>query len=501
MTSSSPPDAEAQAASGTSMADLRTDVGNARRLVHRHGDNIRYVAEWDAWLTWNDVKDRWEHDRDGAIVRLAEETTLSMLSQALSLNNQNDRDQLLKHAMRSQAEARIRAMINLAKAEHGITIPAEQLDADPWLLGVKNGAVELKTGAFRLARRSDLITKCAGVAYDAAADCPCWKQFLATVTANDVDLQHYLQRVIGYVLTGSVREEAMWVLYGSGRNGKSTFRETIHDLIGTYSLAGDATLMVERKTPGSASEEIARLKGKRFIAVNETAENDQLNESRLKFITSQDMITARNLYGHFFDFFPTHKLFLTTNHKPVVRGTDEGIWRRLQLVPFVVSINPNAVERDFREKRLVPELPGILNWALTGLSDYLTHGLNPPGSVLASTQEYRSDMDVVGQWIAERCRAEQGASMPSGHAYNDYQTWANEELGWSLTKLKFRRHLTDRGFTAAKGTGGTRLILGLRLKNAAEIGPVETLADGSVVYDDRVVPRPAEVNDDGGARL
>jgi putative DNA primase/helicase len=487
MTVSTIPGADPDPAPATAagVADLRTDVGNARRLVARHGHNIRYVAEWDHWLTWDAIKERWEPDRDGAVVRLAEETTFDMLSQALGLNSQTDRDQLLKHAMRSQAEPRLKAMINLAKAEDGITISAERLDANPWLLGVQNGVIELDTGLFRPARRADLITKCAGVSYDPNADCPSWKQFLGTVTANDSDLQAYLQRVVGYVLTGSVRDEVMFVLHGLGRNGKSTFRETIHDLAGTYALAADAMLMVERKTPGSATEEIARLKGERFVAVNETAENDQLNESRVKFITSQDMITARNLYGHFFDFFPTHKLFLATNHKPIVRGTDEGIWRRLHLVPFAVSIDPSAVETNFREKRLLPELPGILNWALLGLADYLKDGLRPPGAVVASTDEYLSDMDVVGQWLKERCITDASASISVAEAYGDYTSWAHEELGWALSKIKFRRHLADRGFAGAKGTGGTRMIKGLRFSPRGPI--VLAVEDGKAIYDDRVI--------------
>jgi putative DNA primase/helicase len=205
------------------------------------------------------------------------------------------------------------------------------------------------------------------------------------------------------------------------------------------------------------------------------------------------MITARNLYGHFFDFFPTHKTAITTNHKPIIRGTDEGIWRRLHLVPFLVSIDANLVERDYRERRLLRELPGILNWALEGLAAYLRVGLNPPASVLASTRDYRSDMDVIGQWIEERCDIDPHTTISTGHAFFDYSTWAIEEAGWALNKLKFRRHLTDRGFAAAKGTGGIRLIKGLRLKLAAPTGPIDALQDGRLVYDDYISSEQKEV--------
>jgi putative DNA primase/helicase len=216
--------------------------------------------------------------------------------------------------------------------------------------------------------------------------------------------------------------------------------------------------------PGGATPEIARLKGRRLVAINETSENDRLNEARVKFITSQDKITARNLYQEFFDFYPTHKTFLTTNHKPIIRGTDIGIWRRIHLLPFTVIIPPEKVVKNFREQRLMPELPGILNWALYGLRAYLREGLNPPPAVLDATGEYRQDMDVVAQWIDDRCVLDPAAAVPTGVAYADYQAWALGEIGWALRKLKFRRSLTERGFGADKGTAGQRLVHGLKLK-------------------------------------
>jgi putative DNA primase/helicase len=463
--------------------DFHTDLGNARRFVSRHGKDIRFIPEWNKWIVWNGS--RWEIDDDGAAMRLAKETVEAMYSEALSLANEQDRTALLKHAIKAQAEARLKAMVSLAESEAPVVLPANKLDADPWVIGVQNGAVELKTGKFRLGRREDLITKRANVVFD-PTQCPNWLKFLDTVTGGDVSLQSYIQRVVGYTLTGSAREEVMFVLYGTGNNGKSTFRETVHSFVGDYALAADAGLLIERKTPGGATPELARLKGRRLVSINETSENDHLNEARVKFITSQDKITARNLYQGFFDFDPSHKTFLTTNHKPIIRGTDIGIWRRIHLLPFTVAIPPEKVEKDFRERRLMPELSGILNWALMGLAAYLKEGLNPPETVLASTKEYREDMDVVGQWIAERCERDPHASVPTSHAYNDYSQWADDEVGWQLKKLTFRRHLTDRGFTAVKGAQGRRMIGGLRLKSispttqtAADVGE-QTVVDDTL---------------------
>ena len=455
-----PPGSASSPRSNGAETDFHTDLGNARRFVNRHGKNIRYIPEWKIWIVWNGS--RWEIDDDGAAMRLAKDTVEAMYSEALACENKAERDALLKHAVKSQAEARLKAMVSLAESEASVVLPANKLDADPWVLGVQNGVVELRTGKFRPGRREDLITKCANVAFDPNAQCPNWLTFLDTITKSDVSLQSYIQRMVGYTLTGSVREEVMFVLHGTGNNGKSTFRETVHSLLGDYALAADAGLLMERKTPGGATPELARLKGKRLVSINETSENDHLNEARVKFVTSQDTITARKLHQDFHDFDPSHKTALTTNHKPIIRGTDIGIWRRIHLVPFTVAIPPEKVEKDFRERRLLPELPGILNWALAGLSAYLKQGLSPPEIVRASTENYRQDMDVVGQWIAERCEVDPKASVPTSLAHSDYSGWAADELGWQIKKLTFRRHLSDRGYSAEKGTHGQRILHGMR---------------------------------------
>jgi putative DNA primase/helicase len=408
---------------------------------------------------------------------LAKETVTAMYSQALQITDQDRRDALIRHGLKSQAEARLNAMVSLAESESEVVLSAKLLDADPWLIGVQNGVLDLKRREFRPGRREDYITKQAGVLHDPNARCPEWRKFLDTVTGQNKELQNYIQRIIGYTLTGSVREEVAFVLYGIGNNGKSTFRETIHALLGDYALAADAALLTERKNPGGATEEIARLKGRRFVAINETNENEQLHEARVKFITSQDTITARNLYGHFFDFFPTHKTFVTTNHKPIVRGTDEGIWRRLHLIPFTVTIPKSAVEKDFRERRLMPEMAGILNWAIEGVTAYLKEGLNPPAIVRAATEEYREDMDVVGQWLEDRCLRDPSAKTPTSAAYSNYKFWAEDEIGWTLSQVRWRRNLSDRGFERTKGTHGQREIKGLRLKSSV-ISPMTVIPGG-----------------------
>jgi S1-C subfamily serine protease len=225
--------------------DFHTDLGNARRFVERHGQDIRFVYDWRKWITWDGH--RWNVDNDGAAVRLAKETVTAMFSEALQVPDESKRTNLMRHALKSQSEPRLDAMISLAESEMEVVLSAKILDADAWLLGVQNGAVDLKTGVFRPGRREDLITKQAGACYDPNAHCPEWLKFLDTVTGGDKELQSYLQRATGYALTGFVCEEVAFVLHGTGSNGKSTFRETLHALFGDYALAADAGLLTERK--------------------------------------------------------------------------------------------------------------------------------------------------------------------------------------------------------------------------------------------------------------
>jgi putative DNA primase/helicase len=438
----------------------KTDLGNARRLVERHGQNIRYVHAWKKWVIWQG--DLWSVDECGAIDELAKEMVESIHSDAEQEPDDAKRAQLRKHAINSAKAERLQALVKVARSEEPVIARPTDFDADPWLLGVANGTIELKTQHFRESRREDFITKRSAVRFDPSAQCPRWSEFLQTVMGGDRELASYLQRVIGYMLTGSVHEEILFVLYGTGCNGKSTFRETIHLLLGEYAVVSDAGLLISRNQQGAATPDVARLQGKRLVAINETAENDQLNEARVKFLTSNDMITARHLYGEPFDFVPTHKTFLTTNHRPVIKGTDRGIWRRIHLIPFTQQIEDP--QKNFREEFLLPELPGILKWALEGLKEYLQRGLQPPCAVVAATEDYKQEMDVVGRWIDERCDLDAAVEVPTGELYLDYARWSKCEVGWEMKVLRFGRQLAERGFSKTRGSGGARCTRGLALK-------------------------------------
>jgi len=442
-----------------SSSEMATDLGNARRLVRLYGSDLRYAHIWRKWLTWQEGQ--WRRDDDGSVMRKAKATAEEMFTEAAKINDETRRTAMRSHALKSQSAQRLAAMINLAESETGITLSTEKLDADPHLLGVQNGIIDLRTITFREAQRKDYVTKLAGIAFDPDARCPEWGKFLKKVLSID-DLIGYVQRAVGYVLTGLTGEEVMFILWGLGANGKSTFRETIFALLGDYAAGADASMLVTTKRTGGATPDLARLHGRRLVTINETDQNDILNESRVKFITGHDVITARNLYQEPFDFTPTHKAFVTTNHKPIVRGTDEGIWRRLHLLPFTETIPINERDRNFRQNVLMPELPGILNWALEGLRAYQKDGLNPPQGVLLATQDYRADMDLVGRWLEERCDQNPQGKETSAALYGDYELWAKAEIGFTMTPIAFGRELGDRGFekitvNRARGFGGLKL--------------------------------------------
>jgi putative DNA primase/helicase len=420
-----------------------TDLGNARRLVRLHGDNIRYVAAWKSWLVWRDG--HWRRDDDGEIMRLAKATVEGMYAEAAGIADEEIRKALRKHALKCQSAQRLAAMVELAKTERAVVLPIRTIDADPLLLGVENGVIDLRTGLFRPTEREDYVTKRCGVAFDPSARCPNWVAFLSRIFVNDRGLIAYVQRACGYTLTGLTDEEVMYILWNTGSNGKSTLRETIFALMGDYAMGADASLLVaQKKQQGGATPDIARMHGKRLVTVNETAEGDHLNESRVKFITSHDTTTARFLYENPFDFTPTHKTWLTTNKKPIIKGTDPGIWRRVQMWPFLFPIPEEERDRYFRQKWLMPELPSILNWALAGLMDYHKQGLAPPLAVTEATEEYRKDMDVLGQWIAARLVSSPETTLKRTDLFRDYEVWSKANVGWHMTSIAFGRELAAR---------------------------------------------------------
>jgi P4 family phage/plasmid primase-like protien len=435
-----------------------TDLGNSERFVAQHGEYVRYCYPWRTWLVWTGV--RWERDEAGWVHRLAKETVRSIYSEASEEENEARRKELAKHARVSESERRIRALVELAKSE-APTSP-DELDADPWLLNVLNGTINLRTGKLREHRREDLITKIAPVEYDPDATTQPWEAFLERVLPSE-ELRAFVQRAVGYSATGDTSEQCMFIHHGPGANGKSTFQEALSAAMGEYAMRTPTeTLLVKRS--GGVPNDVARLKGARFVTASETEEGRRLAESLVKDLTGQDTISARFMRAEWFDFKPTHALHLSTNHKPEIRGTDIAIWRRIRLIPWAVTIPPAEQDRKLAEK-LREELPGILTWIVRGCSAWQREGLEAPEEVRQATKAYRAEMDVLAGFLADCCLRSKDKEAFAGELWGAWKRWCEEAGEQAGSQKRFGGQLAERGFLNDRDSKtGRKVWSGLSLR-------------------------------------
>lgn len=450
-----------------------TDLGNARRLVELHGHDLRFCHPWGKWMVWDGS--RWRHDDTAEVYRRARRTireiyqdAANLLEQASTEMDDMKRNQmaaiaeaLSEWARKSENRARIEAMVKLAESEPSVPVLPSQLDTDHWLLNCQNGTIDLTTGQLREHRRADLITQLAPVTYDASATCPVWDGFLEKITAGNRGLILFLQKAIGYSLTGDVSEQVIFIFFGTGANGKSTFLLVTLRMLGDYAKKAPMDLFMAKGNETHPTEKTL-LFGARFVAGIEAEEGKRLSEVFIKEATGGDPITARRMREDFWTFNPTHKVFLAVNHKPIIRGTDHAIWRRPKLIPFTVTIPGEEQDRRLPEKLYV-ELPGILAWAVQGCLDWQRNGLGEPQEVWDATSKYREDMDVLGSFIGERCLINPEVQVSIKELYNAYVEWAKASGEYVSSKVVFGQRLAERGFTKARGTKGVWYWSGIGL--------------------------------------
>jgi putative DNA primase/helicase len=379
------------------------------------------------------------------------------------------RDSWKKHAKSTESANRIKAMIELAQSEHGTAVTPENFDAEPWLLNVENGTLDLRTGSLKPHSRNDLITKIAPISYDKNAMCPIWDTFLNEIMPGDPDLIRFLQKAVGYSLTGDTSEQVVFILFGTGANGKSTFINTILHLLGGYALqTATETLLVKKHGTGIPND-LARLKGARFVAAVEAEQGRPLAEALVKQLTGGDPIVARFLYGEYFQFYPTFKLFLSVNHKPIIKGSDHGIWRRIRLIPFNVTF-PLCKRDPNLSTKLKAELPGILRWAAEGCLLWQKEKLAPPAAVKAATEDYRTEMDVVGDFIRECCDELPDEKTPFKDLFAKYTTWSLVNGDSFPDQKEFAQALSERGSAPGINKALGRFRWGIRLRSASGKG-------------------------------
>jgi putative DNA primase/helicase len=440
-----------------------TDLGNAERLVHLYGETLRYSKEFKQWLHWTGQK--WQVDDTMAIDRYATKTVRTIYGEAEKATDSNDRKEIAKWAQRSESASRVREMISLAKSREGVAVTPDILDTNGWLLNCRNGTVNLITGKLSKHRQEHFITKLVDIDYDAKATCPVWENFLKEIMNDDEDLIGFLKRAVGYSLTGSKSEECMFILYGEGANGKSTFLNALHMITGDYGMHTPTETLLKKKYEGIRND-IARLKGTRFVTTAEVEKGKQLDESLVKLLSSTDPVVVRFLHREYFQYVPEYKVFMATNHKPQITGTDEGIWRRIRLIPFNVTIPREEQDKDLH-RRFLRERAGILRWAVEGCLDWKRKGLGEPPAVVKATEEYRTEMDILANFINDCCIEDRTAKARSKDLYAEYFHWCEENGEALLGKRNFGTRLKERDYEPTK-VGGDRGWKGLTLKKQDE---------------------------------
>lgn len=442
--------------------EFRTDLGNAQRLVREHGVDLRYVGAWRKWLFWSGK--RWEIDETGEVRRRAKATARRRTIAALDAKN----DPELTFALKSESARSLDAAVVLAATESEVVIRPGELEQDVWLLNVANGTLDLRTLVLQPHHRGDLCTKLAPVPFAADAKAPRWERFIEEILP-DAEVRAFVQRLLGCALTGSASEQIVTFFWGSGANGKTTLLGPVQHVLGDYACQAPSELLLAKRGETHPTE-LTTLFGRRLAVCSEIGEGRALAEVTVKQLTGGDPITARRMREDFWTFLPTHKLIVLTNHKPIVRGTDHAMWRRIRLVPFAVTIPKEGQDKELVRK-LLGEAPGILRWLVDGCLAWQRDGLGEPAAVTAATAEYRNAMDVVLGFLSDCCDFDPAAQVPKGRLYQCYLAWANAAGERPLPKVSFGDRVRERGIEEDRsGKKRDRMWVGLRLLNERPLG-------------------------------
>lgn len=432
----------------------------ALTFTHQHGDNLRFTAEWGRWNLWDGHV--WRMDSTLAVFDLARK-----ICRAESARCTDERT-----AARTASAQTVSAVERLARADRRHAATVGQWDAQPWALNTPGGIVDLHTGIIRPARREDYCTKMTAVA--PGGNCSLWLAFLERITGGNQELQSFMQRMAGYALTGETREHALFFLYGTGANGKSVFLNALSGVVGDYATTASVETFIDSKNEKHPTD-LAALQGARLVTAIETEVGRRWAESKLKALTGGDRIQARFMRQDFFEFVPQFKLLVAGNHKPGLRTVDEAIRRRLNLIPFTVTIPPGERDLELADK-LKAEGGGILQWAIDGCLAWQRDGLNAPKIVAEATQSYFEAEDALARWLEDRTEKRNGAWASSTALFSDWKAWAESNGEYAGKERGFSENLTAHGYCPKRKNVG-RGFDGIALR----AGPV-TDGDGSTYY-------------------
>lgn len=451
-----------------------SDDGNALLFVEQSGDVVRYATDTKRWHAWDGR--RWVPNAETVALDLARRTARSLIDFAKELeSDDNDRARAMKHATISLSAGRIEAMPRLAKSDRRIAISAGDFDTHGWVLNTPTGTVDLRTGELYDHRRDDYLAKITNVGYDPNAEASYWQEWLLWAMNGRQDLVDFLQRAVGYAITGDTSEQVFFLLFGKGANGKTTFLNVMEQIIGDYAYHSEPDLLTPKD--GAHPTGVADLHGRRFVVASETREGKKLDERTVKALTGQDTITARRLYQDFFSFTPTHKIFFAVNHRPNITDDSHAMWRRVLLVPWEMKVEPEDQIKDVAERIVRNEGAGVLRWAVEGARLWLEDGgLKVPHDVRVQTTEYRAREDTLGAFMDEYLIEDKDAALSSSGLWTAYETWCRTEgvsgsdkMGRNKLLQKFEdRTGAERGKVYVNGSR----VVGYKGWRAVTEGPI-----------------------------
>jgi putative DNA primase/helicase len=428
-----------------SLGDL-TDTGNAELFARQHASRVRFVSTL-GWLVYDEALGRYERD-SGREVQLAMQTARSRFEQAAAGGDEKAAAVLAKWAGRSLSRKLLSDALRLAETIPDLRTGVDAFDPDPMLLNARNGVLDLATGRLLPHSPSHMMTKVAGADYDPDARCELWRAHLDRILAGDEAMIAFLQRLCGYALTGLSGEQKFAILYGSGANGKTVTVEALRAVLGEYAETADFKTFSVTGSSGPRND-LAKLVGTRLVTTAETSSGQKLDEAVIKQVTGGDAISVRFMYHEFFTYVPQYTVFLSSNHLPSIEGIDKGLWRRIFLIPFTVSI-PEPEQDEAMQKKLRAELPGILAWMVEGCRAWQERGFDPPLSVQLATAEYHDAVDLIGQFIAEHLVPDPDAWVELKDLYGRYTSWCTTNGYSALSAQQLSSRLRDHGLTLTK---------------------------------------------------
>ena len=425
-----------------------TDLGNAERFATKYQDRVRWCGIWNTWMVFNGKA--WEPDRTGYVDWLAKVVVRNIYNEAANELDDGRRKQLAKHAAASESSRAVRAMLDRAKSELP-ALPAE-FNKHLYLLNCNNGTLDLRTGELKPHSPYDMLTRCLKIDYNPLATCEKWTSFIDGIFASDQALIQFMKEALGMSLCGDTSEQCLFICHGSGSNGKTTMLETVRIIMEDYGLAANIETFQVRKNQGIGND-VAELYGARFVTASENTMGSRLNEAFIKKATGKEPLRARRLHENEFQFMPEFSIWFAVNHKPVVKDTSKGMWRRVHFIPFTVTIEGDKLDKHLGEK-LLDESEGILAWLVQGHIDWHKRGhLEAPDVVKEATKAYRHEMDIVAHFLKDECILEDGKRVGVSQLNDRYEAWCKRN-GEKFEAKDLKNSLKERGFQSKRGTGG-----------------------------------------------